>query len=121
MNRLTNIFKLMSDETRLRIIMLLNKEELCVCEISGILNIPQPRISQNLSKLRDMNLVEDERKEKFVYYCLKKDNMVFRDILKNIEDDIESYPQLLSDREKIKDKNIYFSQCGVNLIKKETY
>ena len=48
MNRLTNIFKLMSDETRLRIIMLLNRETLCVCEISGILNIPQPRISQNL-------------------------------------------------------------------------
>lgn len=117
MNRLTNIFKLLSDETRLRMIMLLNKEAMCVCEISGILNIPQPRISQNLSKLRDMDLVKDERKEKFVYYALKKNNTVLNEIIKNIEDDVESYPQLLEDRKRISEKDIYLSQCGVSLNK----
>ena len=117
MNRLTNIFKLMSDETRLRMIMLLNREALCVCEISGILNIPQPKISQNLSKLRDMNLVEDQRKEKFVYYSLKKEDKVFSDIIQDIENDLQSYPQLLTDRERISEKDIYLSQCGANLSK----
>ena len=67
MNQLTNIFKLLSDETRLRMMVLLYQEELCVCELSGVLEVPQPRVSKNLSKLRDMNLVADNRKEKFVF------------------------------------------------------
>ena len=76
MNQLTNIFKILSDETRLRILLLLYNEELCVCELSGILNVPQPKISKNLSKLRDMNLVTDIRKEKFVFYSLKTENKI---------------------------------------------
>ena len=52
MNRLTNIFKLMSDETRLRMIMLLNREALCVCEISGILNIPAKDIAESFKAQR---------------------------------------------------------------------
>jgi Predicted transcriptional regulators len=64
MNKLINIFKILSDETRLRIIILLAQEELCVCQISGVLNVSQPKVSKSLSRLRDLNLVIDERKEK---------------------------------------------------------
>ena len=53
MNQLTSIFKLLSDETRLRMMVLLFQQDLCVCEISGILEVPQSRVSKNLSKLRD--------------------------------------------------------------------
>ncbi len=74
MNKLTKVFKILSDENRLRMIVLLYQEDLCVCELMGILGIPQSRISQNLSKLRDLNLVDDERKDKFVFYSLKRDN-----------------------------------------------
>ncbi len=42
MNTLINTFKLLSDETRLRIILLLQQEELCVCQLTGILDISQP-------------------------------------------------------------------------------
>ena len=82
MNQLTNIFKILSDETRLRIIILLYQEELCVCELSGILDVPQPKISKNLAKFRDMNLVVDERKDKFVFYSLKDENKVRINTLK---------------------------------------
>jgi len=112
MNKLTSVFKLLSDETRLRILMLLYQEELCVCEISGILNVPQPRISQNLSKFRDMNIVYDERKEKYVYYSLRKENEALMDILHSIAADIDSYPRLLADRDGIREKDKYLSQCG---------
>lgn len=112
MNQLTGIFKLLSDETRLRMLMLLYQEDLCVCEISGILDVPQPRISQNLSKLRDMNIVADERKEKYVYYSLKKENSILIELLKSMMADIDSYPKLLADREGLVDKDIYLSQCG---------
>lgn len=113
MNKLTNIFKLLSDETRLRMIILLYQEELCVCELGGVLNIPQPRISQNLSKLRDLNLVVDERKEKFVFYSLKKENKILMDILNDIFSDFESYPQLIIDRDRLSDKETYLNQCAV--------
>ena len=112
MNKLTNIFKLLSDETRLRMLVLLYQEELCVCELGGILDVPQPRISQNLSKLRDMNIVADERKEKYVYYTLKKEDTILADLLKSIIKDIDSYPKLVADRNGLRDKDKYLSQCG---------
>lgn len=113
MNELTSIFKLLSDENRLRMILLLYQEELCVCQLSGILNLPQPRISQNLSKLRDLQLVRDERKEKFVYYTLKTDNTVLSEILKDIVSHIDSYPQLLEDRRRLSGREGYLNSCCV--------
>jgi len=111
MNQLTNIFKLLSDDTRLRMIILLYQQDLCVCELSGILDAPQPRISKNLSKLRDLNLVVDERKEKFVFYSLKTENMILEHILKNIIDTLDSYPQLVIDQTRLADKEKYLNQC----------
>jgi ArsR family transcriptional regulator len=111
MNQLSNIFKILSDENRLRMIVLLYQVELCVCELSGILGIPQPRISQNLAKLRDLNLVDDERKEKYVFYSLRRDNKILTDILKVIMDDLDSYPQLIVDKNRLEDKETYLNQC----------
>lgn len=113
MNQLTNIFKILSDETRLRIIILLFQEELCVCELSGILDLQQPKISKNLSKLRDLNLVTDERKEKFVFYSLKNENKILINILKNIFEGFDSYPKLVEDRNRLSDKEKYLNQCCV--------
>ena len=111
MNQLTNVFKLLSDETRLRMIILLNQEDLCVCELSGILGIPQPRISQNLAKLRDLNLVTDEKKEKFVFYSLNHQDNVLEAALNNIMGDIDNYPKLVEDRGRLADKEKYLNQC----------
>ena len=112
MNRLTNIFKLLADETRLRMLTLLYQEELCVCELSGILDVPQPRISQNLGKLRDMGLVIDVRREKYAYYSLINENRILMDILKNIIADIDSYPKLIADRDGLDDKERYSRNCS---------
>lgn len=113
MNQLVNIFKMLSDPTRLRIITLLAQEELCVCEISGILDVSQPKVSKNLSKLRDMNLVVDERKEKFVYYKLKKENVFLASIIKNIMDNLEEYSQFSIDKSRLADKEKYLNQCSI--------
>ncbi len=85
MNTILNTFKLLSDETRLRIILLLNQEELCVCQLTGILDISQPKASKALSKLRDLNLVIDNRKEKFVYYSLNNNNPMMIHILEYVD------------------------------------
>lgn len=112
MNQLTNIFKVLSDENRLRMIVLLYQEELCVCQLTGILDIPQPRVSQYLSKLRDLDLVDDVRREKFVYYSLKESNKILDGVLKKILDDLAAYPQLLADREELANKASYLKQCS---------
>ncbi|CBH20890.1 conserved protein of unknown function [Acetoanaerobium sticklandii] len=111
MNQLINLFKLLSDESRLRIIMMLYHQELCVCQLTGILELSQPTISKNLSKLRDLNLVKDTRKEKFVFYSLNLDNKVFIKLLDDIAENIELYPQLVLDKSRLSDKDIYLNQC----------
>lgn len=111
MNQLVNIFKTLSDETRLRIIVLLAQQDLCVCQITGILEVSQPKVSKNLAKLRDMQLVDDERKEKFVYYKLKLGNSILSSSVKNILDNLDEYPQLILDKSRLGDKEKYLNQC----------
>ena len=114
MNQLVNIFKILSDETRLRIVVLLAQQELCVCQLSGILDVSQPKVSKNLAKLRDVNLVIDERKEKFVFYKLRTDNAVLKNTVDNILNDLEKYPQMVLDKGGLKDKEKYLNQCCID-------
>lgn len=66
-------FSLLSDETRLRCLLLLQQEEeLCVCELSSVLESIQPKISRHLSLLRKSGLVLDERRGQWVYYRLNE-------------------------------------------------
>ncbi|HCW73737.1 MAG TPA: transcriptional regulator, partial [Clostridiaceae bacterium] len=90
--------------TRLRIIMLIHFDELCVCEISGILDVTQPTVSKGLSKLRDLNLVTDTRREKYVYYKLREDNEVLKNIISDLSENLEKYPVLLDDYKRISTK-----------------
>ena len=65
------LFSLLSDETRLRCLVLLQKEgELCVCEICQIIESMQPKISRHLALMRNSGLVSDERRGQWVYYSL---------------------------------------------------
>lgn len=67
------LFSLLSDETRLRCLILLQKEgELCVCEISQIIGSIQPKISRHLALMRKSGLVSDERRGQWVYYSLNQ-------------------------------------------------
>jgi ArsR family transcriptional regulator len=64
-----NYFKALSDETRLRCIMLLYKEgELCVCELTTALELSQPKISRHLAQLRQSRLLVDNRSSQWIYY-----------------------------------------------------
>ena len=108
----TNIYKLLSDETRLRIMFLLYQQELCVCQLAGIINVPQPRISKNLAKLRDLNLVKDIRKDKYVYYSLVKDQPILNLNFKNMIENINDYPTLKQDQKNISNKCDYISQLN---------
>ena len=117
MNQLINVFKLLSDETRFRIILLLKDNQLCVCQITGILEISQPKASKALSKLRDLNLVTDERRDKFVYYTLNDDNPFIHYILDFVIDHMRDYKQLALDKERLALKTSFLTNCSTTQIK----
>ena len=79
-----NIMRALSDETRLRITLLLHQEPLCVCEISDILELSQPKVSKHLAKLKDLNLVQPQRQEQFMIYYTNKDNTLFIQLLETL-------------------------------------
>src|SRR3954465_1291366 len=62
--------RLLADETRLRLLLLLRREELSVVEIQEILAMGQSRISSHLAQLRQSRLVKDRRAGKNIYYKL---------------------------------------------------
>ncbi|WP_066499516.1 ArsR/SmtB family transcription factor [Abyssisolibacter fermentans] len=111
MDELNKFFKMLSDQNRLRIMIVLYYQELFVCEICGILELSQPKVSKHLTKLRDMGFVKDCRKEQFVSYRLNLQDPVLSSIIEKIAQNIENYPQLKKDVEKIKLKNMYLNSC----------
>ncbi len=62
----------MSDETRIRIITLLARETLCVCELEVILNLGQSNISRHVTRLKQAKLVAAEKKAQWIYYRVDK-------------------------------------------------
>jgi len=71
---ITDFLKQLSDQTRLRSLMLLHKEgELCVCELIHALGLSQPKISRHLATLRDAGIVQGRREGTWIYYSLHSD------------------------------------------------
>lgn len=70
LKELVKAFKALGDETRIRLLKLLEKRELCVCEIMQALNMTQSRISRNLGILKDAGFVKDRRDGLWVHYSL---------------------------------------------------
>ena len=68
-----NFLRLLADPTRLRLLLLLEQEELSVAELQDILGMGQSRISSHLAQLKRAGVVEDRRAGKNVYYGLTND------------------------------------------------
>ena len=65
----TDFLKALSDPTRLKIVQLLNqKQALCVCDIISELDQPQPTISRHLNQLKQIGILESERKGTWIWY-----------------------------------------------------
>ena len=67
----SRLFKALADKTRLKILMLLDIREMCVCEIMVALDLTQPTASHHLGILETVGLVKDKREGKWVFYSLK--------------------------------------------------
>jgi ArsR family transcriptional regulator len=65
-----NLIKALNDENRLRILMALRGREMCVCQVTGFLDLSPSTTSKHLSILRQARLIESRKKGKWVYYAL---------------------------------------------------
>lgn len=119
MDQILNTFKILSDETRLRMLVLLLKDELCVCELGGILDVPQPRVSRNLAKLKDLNIVSDQRKDRFIFYSYVCREPLLTEILQSIHAHLQDYPLLAADVAKLADKERFLPQNCMTCTTKE--
>lgn len=83
---LSNILALTGNEVRLNIIYLLEEEkELCPCDLSDILGMSIPAVSQHLRKLKDGNIVETRKEGQTIYYSLMQENLkILRPFFKHI-------------------------------------
>jgi ArsR family transcriptional regulator, arsenate/arsenite/antimonite-responsive transcriptional repressor len=78
MQDILNIFKALSEETRLRVLKLLEQGELCVCDIVAALDLIQPKISFHLAVLKDAGLIKDRKQGKWVHYKIDDSDMFRR-------------------------------------------
>jgi ArsR family transcriptional regulator len=70
---MVRLFKLLSDTTRLRVLLLIARRELCVCQIMGVTGVSQPLISRNLSLLSRSGLIIERKEGKLVFYSLNRE------------------------------------------------
>jgi len=75
MENLTAVIKALSDTNRLKILSLLNKKSLCVCEIKALLPLAQPTISTHLKILVNAKLIRSEKQGTWVIYHLISDKL----------------------------------------------
>ena len=71
METIATIFQSLEDETRLRVLaLLLEEEELCVCDLMAVLQLPQSTVSRHLSHLRNAGWLRDRREGVWIYYSI---------------------------------------------------
>ncbi|RJQ13713.1 MAG: transcriptional regulator [Nitrospiraceae bacterium] len=85
---LSETFSVLADPTRTKIIYALSKEELCVCDISGVLGISISAVSHQLRVLRNMRLVKFRKEAKMVFYSLDDGHIerLFNEGLKHVRE-----------------------------------
>lgn len=73
---LADFFKVFADTTRIKILYVLLKQEMCVCDIAQTLEMTQSAISHQLRILKQMDLVKNRREGKTIYYSLADNHIV---------------------------------------------
>lgn len=76
-NRLSQVLSLAGNDVRLKILYLLEEEEggLCVCDLSDILEMSIPAVSQHLRKLKDANIIQPRRQGQTIFYSFKQEHL----------------------------------------------
>ena len=102
MEQLVQFFKALSEEMRLRIMMLLTQGELCVCDLMVVLDEPQSKVSRHLAYLKYSGLTNSKRAGVWMHYRLKEPvNEAHRVQLEFLKKQLSHLPQFRMDRERL--------------------
>ncbi len=91
------LLKILGDRTRMTIFSLLKVRELCVCELTDLLEVSQPAISQHLRKLKLLNVVKERKNGQWVYYSLrepKENERMLKAIIEHLPDLTDALKEL---------------------------
>ena len=69
------IFKALGDNTRLKILWALEKQEMCVCDLAAMLDVTESAVSHQLRLMRTLRLVTNRREGTILYYSLVDDHV----------------------------------------------
>lgn len=101
--RLLKILKALSHINRIRIINLLNYNELCVCELENITGLNQSNVSRHLGKLKQAGLIVGEKKAQWIYYRINKELFNEHIFLQNIlNEELKNHSVCKEDINKLK-------------------
>jgi ArsR family transcriptional regulator len=92
----------LADETRLRLLCLIEGGEVCVCHLQGVLKTNQPKISRHLAYLKKAGLVEARREGKWSHYRLKEMDSDLGKILSQTLRHMKLEPQIIKDIQRLK-------------------
>jgi len=102
MEQLIQLFRALSEEARLRIVMLLTNGELCVCDLMAILGEPQSKISRHLAYLTHSGLTKSKRVGIWMHYSLKEPlDEVYKAEIECLKKQLSHFPQLCSDKVRL--------------------
>jgi len=95
MKEAARFFKILADESRLKMLWLLfNRRELCVCDIMAVLEITQSKASRHLATMRNLGIVTDRREGQWSYYSLcPVEDKIAKDHLKLLKTTLSRLPE----------------------------
>ena len=104
MRELVKVLKVLSDESRLRVLNLLQARECCVCEVMQVMGVSQSKASRILSALYDAGLLKLRREGRWALYSIDADPVkdYFNDILAGIRRSLDDNPVAIKDLERLK-------------------
>ncbi len=73
--RLSSIYKILGDPSRLKIVMALKNVEMCVCDLAAFLGLTESAVSHQLRRFRDLALVKSRREGQVIYYSLDDEHV----------------------------------------------
>jgi DNA-binding transcriptional ArsR family regulator len=73
--RLSAIYKILGDPSRLKIVMALRNVEMCVCDLAAFLGLTESAVSHQLRRFRDLALVKSRREGQVIYYSLDDEHV----------------------------------------------
>ena len=108
MKDIATLFKSLEDETRLRIMgLLLDADELCVCHIMEVLQLPQSTVSRHLSNLKNAGWLKDRRAGIWIHYSIDRDlSSLHKAIISALRSTLKQNVMALKDKKRLADLGV---------------